>query len=186
MKAVSPLKDPKKIELLKFYLKNKNHRDYLLFIFGINTNLRISDLLSLKKKDVYNGKKIKDHIELVEGKTKKRKKIKIAENLEKAIKEYLKEENLTDGDYLFKSKSGKPISRQQAHNILQQAGDYCGIDEPISPHTLRKTWAYHAWKAGVSPVLLMEALNHSSIQITKRYIGITQEELDEIYVNINL
>lgn len=188
MRAVSPIKSLKDIEILKLYFKDRNLRDYLLFIFGINTNLRIGDLLNLKLKDVHNGKKIKEYIELREQKTNKLRKIPINENMNKAIKEYIKEENLKLEDYLFKSKKGqnKPISRQQAHYILSKAGEWCGIEEPISPHSLRKTWGYWAWKTGTDPMLIMESLNHSTLTITKRYIGIMQEELDEVFINLNL
>jgi len=125
---------------------------------------------------------------LKEKKTGKHKKIIINESMNKAITEYILKENPKLSDYLFKSRKGdnKPITRQQAYNILKDAGDYCGLQEPISPHTLRKTWGYWAWKSGVSLVLIMEALNHSSTSITKRYLGILQEDLDNVYFNLNL
>lgn len=186
--TVSPIRDKKQIEILKIYLKSKNIRDYLLFVMGINSNLRISDLLILKVEDVWTGKKCKEYISLKEKKTGKYKKVMINDSMEKAISEYSKSEKPLMTDYLFSSRSGsnKAISRQQACNVLKTAGDYCGIEESISPHTLRKTWGYWAWKSGVSLVLIMEALNHSSISITKRYLGILQEDLDNIYINLNL
>lgn len=188
MNTVSPLRDKKQIEIIKIYLKSKNIRDHLLFVMGINTNLRISDLLRLKVEDVWTGKKCREYINLKEKKTGKFKKVIINDSMEKVIKEYIKGENPQLTDYIFKSRKGdnKSISRQQACNILKQAGDYCGIGESISPHTMRKTWGYWAWKSGVSLVLIMEALNHSSISITKRYLGILQEDLDNIYINLNL
>lgn len=188
MKTVGPIRDKKLIELVKMYLKNKNLRDYLMFVMGINCNLRIGDLLQLKVSDVWNGRRCKEYIELYEQKTGKFKKIKINENMERAIKEYIKEVTPGNDDYLFLSTrgEGKPISRQQAHHILSQAGDYCGLEEPLAPHSLRKTWGYWAWKNGASLVIIMEALNHSSISITKRYLGITQEDVDNVYINLNL
>ncbi len=106
----------------------------------------------------------------------------------KAIKEFIKKEQPEKDNYLFKSRKGtnKPISSQQAHNILSNAGNMCGIEGSVSPHTLRKTWGYWAWRTGVSPVLIMEALNHGSIQIAKRYLGILQEVLDNIYVILTI
>ena len=73
MRAVSPIRDLKHIELLKMYLKNKNLRDYVLFVLGINSNLRISDLLNLMVYDVWTGKKTKEYIEIKEQKTGKQK-----------------------------------------------------------------------------------------------------------------
>jgi len=188
LKKVSPIRDKKEIEILKMYFESKSIRDYLLFMIGINTNLRISDLLHLKVSDVKKGKRIKRVIDITEGKTKKNKKIKINSNIEKALEEYFNETDLNECDYLFPSKKNKmkPITRQQAHHILSQAGNYCGIEDSISPHTLRKTWGYHAWKMGISPALIMEALNHGSIQMTKKYLGILQDDLDEVYVSLNL
>lgn len=188
MNIVNPIREKKQIEILKIYLKSKCIRDYLLFVVGINSNLRISDLLELKVEDVWMGKKCREYISLKEKKTGKFKKIIINESMEKAIKEYIKSEKPQMNEYLFRSRKGdnKSISRQQASNILKEAGDYCGIEESISPHTMRKTWGYWAWKSGVSLVLIMEALNHSSISITKRYLGILQEDLDNIFINLNL
>jgi site-specific recombinase XerD len=188
MNTVGPLRDKKQIEIIKIYLKSKNIRDNLLFILGINTNLRISDLLKLKLEDVWTGKKCNEYITLKENKTGKLKKIMINESIDKAIREYVKEIKPHMDDFLFKSRnsSNKSISRQQACNILRNAGDYCGIEESISPHTLRKTWGYWAWKSGISLVLIMEAFNHSSISITKRYLGILQDDLDNVYINLNL
>ncbi len=188
MKTVGPIRDKRQIELVKMYLKNKNIRDYLMFVMGINCNLRIGDLLRLKVSDVWKGRKCNEYIELSEQKTGKFKKVKINESMERAIKEYIKEVAPKKEDFLFKSTRGKnkPISRQQAHYILSTAGDYCGLEEPLAPHSLRKTWGYWAWKNGISLVLIMEALNHSSISITKRYLGITQEDIDNVYINLNL
>lgn len=189
MRSVSPIRNLKDIEILKLYLRQKNIRDYLLFVLGINSNLRISDLLNLKFQDVWIKNKPKEYIELKEQKTGKHKKIKINDSMSKAIREYVKSlPTFTSSDYLFFSKKNpsKPISRQQAHFILKTAGQFCGIDEPISPHSLRKTWGYWAWKNGVSLILIMEALNHSNTTVTKRYLGIMQDDIDDIYINLNL
>lgn len=188
MNMVSPIRDKKQIELMKMYLREKSKRDNLLFLVGISSALRISDILRLKVSDVWDGKRPQKFIVLNEKKTGKYKRFPISENLEKAIREYVKEYNPNQDDYVFKSRKGdnEPISRQQASNIISQAGDYVGIKEPINTHSMRKTWGYWAYKSGVSLAHIMEALNHSSIANTKRYLGITQEELDDIYLNLNL
>ena len=56
----------------------------------------------------------------------------------------------------------------------------------FSCHSLRKTFGYYAWQEGVQPALLMNVFNHSSFHITKRYLGIEQDEKDLVYLNINL
>lgn len=187
MNTVSPIRDKKQIEMMKLYLKEKSIRDYLMFMVGISSALRISDILKLKVSSVWDGKKPTTYISLYEKKTGKYKKFPISENFQKAIKEYIKEYNPSQEDFLFFSRKGdKPITRQQASLILSTAGDYIGIKEPINTHSMRKTWGYWAYKSGVSLAHIMEALNHSSIANTKKYLGITQEEMDDIYMNLNL
>jgi integrase len=186
--TVSPIRDKKQLEMMKMYLKGKSKRDYLMFMLGISSALRISDILKLKVEDIWNGKESKEFIYLNEKKTGKYKRFPITPNLEKAIKEYIKEYQPELKDYLFKSRKGenKPISRQQASGILSKAGEWVGINEPISSHSLRKTWGYWAYKSGFSLAIIMEVLNHSSISMTRKYLGITQEELDDVYMNLNL
>lgn len=188
MNMVSPIKDKKQLEMMKMYLKEKSKRDYLMFMIGISSALRISDILKLKVEDIWGKKKPKEFIVLHEKKTGKYKRFPVTPNLEKAIKEYVKEYETEMGEYLFKSRKGanSPISRQQASLILSEAGKWVGIKDPISTHSMRKTWGYHAYKSGVSLALIMEALNHSSISMTKKYLGITQEDLDNVYMNLNL
>ena len=79
-----------------------------------------------------------------------------------------------------------PISRIQAFRIIKEAGSYFEIPGNISCHSLRKSFGYHAWKEGVSPVVLVEIYNHSSYEITKRYLGIDQDERDKVFENITL
>ncbi|PJI07653.1 MULTISPECIES: site-specific integrase [Clostridium] len=191
MNTVSPIRDKKQIELMKAYLKSHSLRDYLMFMVGISSALRISDILKLKILDVWNGKKPKEFIVLHEQKTGKYKKFPITKNLEKAIKEYLNSYDYDMNDYLIQSRKtskgeSKPITRQQAAFILSNAGEAIGLKEPISTHSMRKTWGYWAYKSGVSLALIMEALNHSSIANTKKYLGITQDDLNDVYMNLNL
>lgn len=86
MNAVEPIRDPKKINVMKSYLKGKNIRDYALFVVGINVALRISDLLNLKWGDVYDGKNF-IIVNLKEGKTKKLRSIKLNKAAQKALQE---------------------------------------------------------------------------------------------------
>ncbi len=187
MQIVQPIRDKKKIEDMKKILKANNSRDYCLFVLGINSGLRISDLLSLKISDVIDGKKIKDRISLREKKTGKTKDFPIGATSVKAIKEYLNTQDYIPNDYLFKSRKGNgPISRVQAWRILSEAAETVGIIESIGTHTLRKTFGYWAFNSGVDITIIQKLLNHSSPGITLAYIGITQDELDDVYLNLNL
>ncbi len=187
MQIVEPIRNKKKIEDMKKVLKANNLRDYCLFVLGINSGLRISDLLNLKISDVAEGKKIKDRISLREQKTGKIKDFPIGATSVKALKEYLDETGYTPDDYLFKSRKGSgPIGREQAWRILSEAADTVGITDSIGTHTLRKTFGYWAFKSGVDITRIQKLLNHSSPGVTLAYIGITQDELDDVYLNLNL
>ena len=188
MNTVEPIRSKSKIRLMKLNLKSKSIRNYLLFVMGINTGLRISDLLSLKVSDVSNGK-IKDSIYIREKKTGKEKAFQVNESVKKAIIEYLKSLKTYElEDYLFKSRVGgnKQISRKQAYEIINSSARECGIDGLIGTHTLRKTFGYHLRMNGVDISIIQDIFGHSNQTVTKKYIGITQDEKDKVCLNLNL
>lgn len=186
MEFVEPIRDRKKIEAMKKVLKGSNLRDYVLFTLGINSGLRVSDLLKLKASDVLDEKgRVKDRITVREKKTGKTKTFPFSDTVIKALKEYLL--GTLPEMVLFPSrKGGGPITRQQAYRIINDAAKTVGIKDKIGTHTLRKTFGYHAYIAGVDVTRIQSLLNHSSPKETLRYIGITQDELDDVYLNLNL
>lgn len=187
MELVQPIRDRKKINDMKIVLKANSLRDHCLFVLGINSGLRVSDLLLLKTTDVADGKKIKDRISLREQKTGKIKDFPLGASSIKALREYLDSRDYTDDDWLFPSQKGnKPITRQHAWRILSEAAKTVGITEAVGTHTLRKTFGYWAFKGGVDITRIQKLLNHSSPGITLAYIGITREELDDVYLELNL
>jgi len=172
MNFVEPIREKKTIKKFKKLLKKQSLRDYFLFFFGINTGLRISDMLKLKVADVKN----KVHVILNEKKTGKRKKFKLNAKLQKVIDKYVKGKSLTD--YLFPSKKGdRPITRVRAYQILNGAARVLGISE-IGCHSLRKTFGYFFYKKTRDIATLQMIFNHSHPQITLRYIGINQDLMD--------
>lgn len=174
MQKVEPIRDKKKIRKMEGVLKRQNYRDYILFKFGINSGLRISDLLQLKVKDVKNTY----HISLIEKKTGKPKDFDINERLESQVNDYIV--GMKDEEYLFKSRKGenKPIGRVQAYRILRKAADKIGLKK-IGTHTLRKTYGYWHYKKNKDVAMLQNIFNHSSPSITLDYIGIKQEEINK-------
>ena len=189
MEFVQPIRDPEKLNAMKKVLKGSNLRDYTMFTIGINSALRISDILPLRVADVLDDKgKVADRITIREKKTGKAKDFPIASNARKAIEEYLKtRKDLKVTDYLFVSRKGhEPITRQQAWHIINQAASEVGIKEKIGTHTLRKTFSYHAYRAGYDLAIIQKLLNHSSQKETLRYIGVTQDQLDDVFINLNL
>lgn len=196
MNLAEPIKKTRDLENIKSYYKDvrPNPRNELLIILGLNTALRISDILALKWQDVYDfeQKDYRNHINIVEQKTGKTTQIYINNNVLEALhsyKSYLKHKKrvIQKDSFLFShSNKNIPISRVQAFRIIKQAVDYYNISGVISCHSLRKTFGYHAWKQGASPVILVTVFNHSSYQVTKRYLGIEQDDKDKIFKKIKL
>lgn len=192
MSAAHPIRNLNELEeLKKYYLEEKpNLRNYAMISTGINTALRISDILTLKWKDVYDYSKdaFKRHIVLTEKKTGKQSCIAVNENLEHALSIYKEKLCKTEPEqYIFCGrKPNQPLSRSQAFRIIQGAGEKLNLTGHISCHSLRKTFGYHAWSSGVNPVILMLIFNHSSFEITKRYLGIEQDDKDQVFLQLNL
>lgn len=177
MEFVQPIRDKTKIEAMKKSFSSD--RDRFLFILGINTALRVSDLLKLCVKDLQGT-----HLILKESKTGKTKRQIISTSLRKEIKLYCngKDEN----EFLFPSRKGTaPISRVQAYRILNEVAQRCGVEE-IGSHSLRKTFGYHFYQKTKDVVSLQHLLNHSNPQTTLRYIGITQDNMDELLMDFTL
>lgn len=180
MNYVEPIRDKNLIDDMCIYLKNRNRRDCILFMCGIYIGLRVSDLLLFKVKDL----KRRRQISIREKKTGKQKIFNIPDEFYSILNQYL--ETRKDDEYLFKSRQGnKAITRARAYQILRQAGNYFGL-ENIGTHTMRKTFGYWYYKNYSDIVGLMKILNHSSEAITKRYIGIEQEELNRKQKNFKL
>jgi integrase len=175
MNTVEPIREKEKIFDMADFLKGRSHRDYVMFMFGIYTGLRISDILKLRVRDIRD----KDSIYIREMKTDKEKKFNINSELKPIIRDYIKDKK--DYEYLFKSRQNKnePITRQQAYNILNNAAVALGITR-VGTHTLRKTWGYHTYQQSHDAVAIKEILNHSDISVTLRYIGINQDNKDKI------
>lgn len=194
MSTTIPIKDKETLKAFKnYYLKKKNYRNYVLIATGLNTALRISDILSLKWSDVYNFSNgtFKSHIELYEQKTGKHSTVALNSAATGALRcliEHLPFSALYYGKYIFASQKfeNKPIGRTQAYRIIKKAAVETGLEEHISCHSLRKTFGYFAYKSGTDSVMLMEIYNHSSFLVTQRYLGIRQDERDAVFMQVNL
>lgn len=173
MNTVEPIRDMDLVLDIADYLKARKERDHVLFMFGIYSGLRISDMLPLRVRDVRD----KSYIYKREKKTKKERRFPINDELKPILKAFISDKK--DYEYLFKSRKGKnnPITRQQAYNILSDAGKAFGLEE-IGTHTLRKTFGYHMYQQTHDIVTIKEILNHSDISVTFRYIGINQDMKD--------
>lgn len=159
--------------------RNKNaERDVFLFLIGINSGLRMSDIVKLKKKDVISSKNPR----IVEQKTGKTR-ILYLSSLQELIQDYTKD--LEPEDYLFPSTKGGHLEVNTVYQMFQKVAALLDRDD-IGTHTLRKTFGYHYYKKTKDVATLMEIFGHSSEKITKRYIGINEDEISETLLNFRL
>ena len=203
--ASDPIKSMKDIERVCDYLKeNGRWRDYMLFVVGINFGLRVSDLRLLKFANIINPNFVfKDRFPVFEKKTRNTRKKKVNRYITvndaviEAVTLYLEH---TDGvslsDFMFRSLSNRgknvnsPLDIRSINGILYRIADDLSLDMKMSTHSLRKTFCYHQMLMSHNDprklMLLQKMLNHSSPAQTLAYIGITAEEIDEAYRNLNL
>ena len=208
MEIVQPIRDEKQLSQMKEILASQSQRNFILFELGLNSGLRISDILKLKVKDVRN----QTHFILRETKTGKPKRLKLTPNIKQELDQYIKV--MSDNYYLIgsreykplistkkktKSPTGKtittieqikntasnsPIDRVQAYRILNSAAKQIGLGE-IGTHSMRKSFGYHFYNkhndaTGKGLTFLQEIFNHSTPAVTLRYIGMTQDSIDSL------
>lgn len=180
-KNVQPLRTAQEIEDMRWALiRYTSARDLFMFNMGINTGLRVSDIVPLQVKNV----KGKTHLLITEQKTGKSKRFMLPKVTREAIEDYIK--NMTNDDYLFVSRKGNGhISTTQAYRTLQKAADALGRDD-IGTHTMRKTFGYHHYKKNKDVATLQMLFNHSAPSITLKYIGITADEIDKTMEHFSL
>lgn len=180
MNKVEPIRDPEAVHRIEEKLAKledpRGRRMYLLFMVGIYLGLRISDNTKLRVGDVMG----RDVLALREQKTGKLTQLPIADRLRRVFRERLS--GLEQEAYLFPSrqrdadKMPKPIGRKTAYNDIQRMARIARLDYPVGCHSLRKTFGYHYYKQSGDIAFLMIWFNHSSAEVTKRYIGIDLDE----------
>ena len=186
MKAVQPIRD---MELLYKCLDIAHEHDRkrktgevsweLLLVVGFNTSLRISDIRRFRVRDLRG----QDYAEIKAQKTGKEAKILINPHARRDINRLLA--GRSGDEYILQSKQRgpdhkpRPITRQRAYQIINEIARKAGIKDHIGCHTLRKTFGYFHYKRYKDVALLQQLFNHASPSITLRYIGITQDEIDD-------
>ena len=177
MNLVKPIKCKNQLQEIKQALSIGVHgkRDLFMFELGINTGMRISDILCLRVRDVRGV----THIKVKEKKTRKSNEFAVNAYLSDVINNYTN--GMDSDELLFKSRKGdKAITRVQAHHILKKASEYCGLKIEIGCHSLRKSFGYHFYHSVNGDIVkLMKIFNHSSQEVTLRYIGIEREDIDD-------
>ncbi|HEX7412405.1 MAG TPA: tyrosine-type recombinase/integrase [Bacteroidia bacterium] len=169
--------------------QDEMYRDYLLITVGCYFGLRIGDLLKLKWSDVAG----KDELLLKEEKTGKQRKITINHKAIEAVNLCLNEHRLKDGfnenEFMFANQWGGSVTVSYVNKRLKYLFEkyHVSVKNPSS-HTLRKTFGKRVYesdnKSERALIYLSEIFSHSSITITRKYIGITQEQIADVYMSI--
>lgn len=193
-RPANPIKQPSKVLDIQDYLKEKNERDYVLFVLGVATGYRAGDLVALQVRDIKAALKA-GYFRIMENKKLNSKNIRksnrvprevvIVSKLEKVLKNYITGKK--DYEYMFPSRKGDydHIGVARVSTILKEAGETFGLDN-ITAHSMRKTYAYCIFvESNFNIVVVKEMLGHSSIEETKRYLGLTRSDYDEYSKSLN-
>ncbi len=175
--------------LLQKLERDEQYKFELLIAVGCFTGLRIGDLLKLRWSDVFN----REDLELTEGKTKKVRRIKLNPVLCDIITRLHGRMDIQDDEeLLFINKTGaKAINVQYVNRRLKEIANNYNLQIPAnqtSSHLFRKTLGRHVWTTNnyseKSLLLLSELFNHSSVSVTKIYLGLKQEEIGDVYLKL--
>lgn len=176
MKDAQPIRDRLDIDRLRQAMKGANAtRDRALLSVALNTGLRIGDILRLTVGDVAVPK---THIVIVQQKTGKPSRNLITPALRAVLDPYIAGKD--PGAPLFPSSRNPAlaIDRVQAYRLLETARKRAGLENPISPHSLRKTFGWHHYNTYKDVVLLQKIFHHSAPSVTLRYIGVDADSID--------
>ena len=189
MATTQPIRNKQQVRALaEYYLRKGQLRNHVLVVLGLHTALRISDLLRLTWDTVYDfeNNRVRSSIEIVEKKTQKTKIIALNKMATNALNLFAMQ-SAHSGCFLIENTQTKnAISRIQAYRIIRNAAETLQFLSRVSCHSLRKTFGYHALKSGASLAVIMEIYNHSSFSVTRRYLGITQDDKDAVYLSLEL
>jgi len=172
------------LNLVRKLYKDQKYQMSLFISLGAFWGLRVSDILNLKWEDILN----KDEITIVEQKTGKTRLIRINSQLQQHIDEcYNRIGQPKKSIKIFLSQKGSVYSIQRINVMLKEIKVIYRLSlKNFSSHSLRKTFGRQVFKVSgenseMALVKLMEIFNHSSLQITKRYLGLKDEEIKETY-----
>jgi len=170
--------------------RDKEYKFCLLFAIGVFTGLRISDLLKLR----FNQFEETEILTIQEQKTKKTRRIKINTDLKEIVDRVKGKMGVVDsGQYIFVNKYGtKPIDKSYVNVKLKEILKHYDVmlEGNASSHLFRKTLGNRVLRlnnySGEAVILLMELFSHSSPAITKKYLGIREKEIHDVYDSLRL
>lgn len=191
---VFPFKNKEDIKMIKDYLTARHrYRDHALFSLGINTGMRIGDILNLRWSDILDSTgEIKDEFKIREHKTGKFRTLFITSILKESLTVYRRNTNISSfNEYIFKGQGTEQIKTNSAYRTFKRLSKKLKINFNVGTHSLRKTFGYHQYKMHSSkdPLFineLQEIFNHESSNTTLRYIGIAKEKQKQYYEEVQL
>ena len=181
---VEPIRRQEDINRIKALLTN-HPRNLALFTLGINTNLRASDLIRITTGQITEigpG----ESFELREKKTSKIRRITLNNGTHAVIQKWIGVGCLRQRDPIFRSQRGGRLTVAAVNHLVKGWCREIGLAGNYGSHTLRKTWGYHAWRAGIDLPRLMVIFNHSSQRQTLDYLCIQAEEIKDVYMSVEL
>lgn len=187
MNTTEPIRRKNHVRKLLSYYSNKGEpRNYALIALSVHTALRISDILLLNCDHVYDFKRrrVRESFTITEKKTGKSKIIALNKEAVAALQAYFPCAE-PGKPLILNARTGKAISRIQAYRLIRAAAEAVSLPQRVSCHSLRKTFGYHAWKGGADSITLMGIFNHSSFEVTRRYLGLTQDDKNRVYLRLN-
>ena len=186
MKGCRPF-SPAEIEALTAYMAQCRHsvRDRTLLHLGLRTGFRISELLSLRVKDVLQNGKVVSRIRVarrfMKGKKESRE-LALHPAARAALEELVGSLPADPETFLFRAQGGnKPLNRRTAWVVLKKASKACGMDGKVATHSMRKTFAKRCYDLANGDIRkVQEAMGHRNLNSTAAYIGVTQDEVDDL------
>ncbi|MGD6992137.1 tyrosine-type recombinase/integrase [Sutcliffiella horikoshii] len=170
-----PIKDKEIIkDMFEALALRPNGATYVLYLeFALSTALRVSDILSLRKRDIRDGM-----VRIKTSKTNTFKKIELNPSCRKKMEMYLQFKK--PDDYIF------PWKRQWSHKLLKYAAEFAGIPKDnVSCHTTRKTAAYWYYReSNFNIQKTMQLLGHKDAKVTREYLLISDDEVNEELVGM--
>jgi integrase len=185
VKTVEAIKDEQQLFTMKTFLQARSPRDYCLLLLGINTGIRVHDLLHLHVQDVAD--KSGQILHYLQSSTYTDPPVYLNRHVRESLRSCIEGGKLNGTDFLFKSrKTNEPITRQQAYRIINEAARQAGLSGSIGTHTLRKTFGYHAYAKGIAISLIQKRLQHTTPAETRQYIGAANVTTAHMKLNVHL
>jgi integrase len=196
LRKTVPIRDKTDIYRFLKYLREWNPNYYIAAVIGIQWGLRCSDILALQVGDVVAGEgtrvQIIDRVMVQEIKTGHERHILVTDEMKDVLHEHIRgfksPINMSAPLVLSRNRAGdkaKPLSRYRLWQVVSESARHLGIKGPIGTHSLRKTFAYQAWRDGERVDVIQKEFGHASVSTTHRYACIPDERQDNLYKKVN-